>query len=451
MNTSCRASFAAAAFAVASASIGGLPAHGEPVSPFSAGDSASWLDRAMNCGSAFEGSGSAAASNGLHCLSGELGGVVMDGLALVAEGQGRRVFGENFRVVHRLSWSPYGDGDGVAGNLDAVVPLNFAVRRSETGAEESALFLQQGLTRWRDKDGFRRTDVRYGAAYRFMLSDEPDADVLGLSTVVQENVERRHKRLVTGLDYAGRWGGGWLQHFTPVTDWRPGRRGYEERPIGGTELGARLNVTTTISADAAIARWEEDGAGAGSPSETRLGLAWRPHPWLSLRTAWGFGAVEEGGNARLALSIPLGGARRALPRWEGLGVLGGAAAAPADMWRPVENVDRLRTVERVISPAALVRAGAIAVKFLQDEVASGSDSSVRVSIPAALSEDLHLVLRLAPGSGENPAVAGEDFVDEPIEVTIVRGETSAEASFRLLHNAGLQTPRTLAVEVSLAS
>ena len=445
MNTSCRASFAAAAFAVASASIVGLPARGEPVS--------SLLDWTMNCGPAFEGpgSGSAAASNGLHCLSGEFGGAVMDGLALVAERQGRRVFGENFRVVHRLSWSPYGDGGGVAGNLDAVVPLNFAARRSETGAEERALFLQQGLTRWRDMDGFRRTDMRYGAAWRFTLSDGPDADVLGLSTVVQENVERGHRRLMTGLDYAGRWGGGWLQHFTPVTDWRPGRRGYEERPIGGTELGARLGLTTTISADAAVARWEDDGS--GSATETRLGLVWRPHPWLSLRTAWGFGAVEEGGNARLALSIPLGGARGAArPRWEGLGVLGAAAAAPADMWRPIENVDRLRTVERVVSsPTALMRAGAIAVEFLQDEVASGGDSSVRVSIPAALSEDLRLVLRLAPGSGDNPAVAGEDFVDEPVEVTIARGETSAEASFRLLHNAGLQTPRTLAVEVSLAS
>ncbi len=451
MNTFCRASFAAAALAAASASVAVPPARGEPVSPFSAADSASWLDRAMNCGSAFEGSGSAAASNGLHCLSGEFGGVVMDGLALAAEGQGRRVFGENFRVVHRLSWSPYGGGGGVAGNLDAVVPLNFAVRRSETGAEESALFLQQGLTRWRDKDGFRRTDVRYGAAYRFALSDGPDADVLGFSTVVQENVERGHRRLATGLDYAGRWGGGWLQHFAPVTDWRPGRRGYEERPIGGTELGARLAVTTTVSADAAVARWEDAGSGAGPASETRLGLAWRPHPWLSLRTAWGFGAVEEGGNARLALSVPLGGARgTAPPRWEGLGVLGGAAAAPADMWRPIENVDRLRTVERA-APAAAARAGAIAVEFLQDEVASGGDSRVRVSIPAALSADLRLVLRLAPGSGDNPAVAGEDFVDEPVEVTITRGETSAEASFRLLHNAGLQTPRTLAVEVSLAS
>lgn len=84
-------------------------------------------------------------------------------------------------------------------------------------------------------------------------------------------------------------------------------------------------------------------------------------------------------------------------------------------------------------------------------MASGGDVEVAVSIPAALSADLRLVLRLAPGSGADPAVAGEDFVDEPVEVTIARGETRAEATVRLLHNAELQTPRTLAIEVSLAS
>ncbi len=441
MNTSCRASFAAAAFAVASASIVGLPARGEPVS--------SLLDWTMNCGPAFEGpgSGSAAASNGLHCLSGEFGGAVMDGLALVAERQGRRVFGENFRVVHRLSWSPYGDGGGVAGNLDAVVPLNFAARRSETGAEERALFLQQGLTRWRDKDGFRRTDMRYGAAWRFTLSDGPDADVLGLSTVVQENVERGHRRLMTGLDYAGRWGGGWLQHFTPVTDWRPGRPGYEERPIGGTELGARLGLTTTISADAAVARWEDDGS--GSATETRLGLVWRPHPWLSLRTAWGFGAVEEGGNARLALSIPLGGAHgAALPRWEGLGVLG-AAAAPADMWRPIENVDRLRTVERVAPASGQV--DGVSVRFLQSSAPTGAEIVVEVSLSAPASEDVRLSVRLAPGSGENPAAPGVDYVDEPVIVTIRGGAMSERVTFQLLRNPALHTVRTLTVDVSRAA
>ena len=447
MKSSHRTSFAAAAYVVASASIIGSPAHGESDSSFPTGDAASWLGRAMNCGSALEGSGWEAASNGLHCLSGELGGVVMDGLALVAEEQGRRVFGENFRIVHRLSWSPYGDGSGVAGNLDAIVPLNFTAGLSETGAEENALFLQQGFTRWRDRDGFRRTDARYGAAYRFTLSDGPDADVLGFSTVVQQNVERGHGRLVTGLDYAGRRGGGWLQHFTPVTDWRPGRRGYEERPIGGTELGARLNVTTTISADAAIARWEEDGA--GSPSETRLGLAWRPHPWLSLRTAWGFGAVEEGGNARLALSIPLGGAPRALPRWEGLGVLGGAAAAPADIWRPVENVDRLRVVERVAPASGQV--DGVSVRFLRPSAPTGAEIVVEVSLSAPASEDVQLSVRLAPGSGSNPAAPGVDYVDEPSIVTIRSGAVSERVTFRLLRNPALHAARTLTVDVSRAA
>ena len=405
----------------------------------------SWVwDGATGCGETFEGG----FSIGAHCLADRLGSVVADEAAHLVGEQGRALFGENFRFVHRLSWSPF--GEGVAGNLDAVIPLSFAAGRSAEGVQQNALFLQQGLTRWRDGEGFRRNDLRYGTAYRFALSDEPGADVLGFSTLLQENLERGHQRLATGLDYAGRWGSGWLQHFTPMTDWLPGRPGYEERPLGGTELGFRLDVTTTLSADAALARWEDDGAGRES-LESRFGLGWRPHPWLGLRTGWASGLSGESVTARLGVNVPLGGAPKAAPRWEGLGTLGVAADTPADMWRPVENVERLRTVERVLSPAAQARAGAIAVAFLQDEVASGGDVEVEVSIPAALSADLRLVLRLAPGSGDDPAVAGEDFVDEPVEVTIARGETRAEATVRLLHNAELRSPRTLAIGVSLAS
>ena len=404
-----------------------------------------WVwEGATGCGETFEGGFSV----GARCLADRLGSVVTDEAAHLVGEQGRAFFGENFRFVHRLSWSPF--GEGVAGNLDAVVPLNFATGRSAEGVQESALFLQQGLTRWRDGEGFRRNDARYGAAYRFALSDEPGADVLGFSTLLQENLERGHQRLATGLDYAGRWGSGWLQHFTPMTDWLPGRPGYEERPLGGTELGLRLDVTTTVSADAALARWEDDGAGRES-LESRFGLGWRPHPWLGLRTGWASGLSGESVTARLGVNVPLGGAPKAAPRWEGLGALGVAADTPADMWRPVENVERLRTVERAVAPAVVARAGDVAVNFLQNEVASGGDVDVRVSIPAALSADLRLVLRLAPGSGDDPAVAGEDFVDEPVGVTIARGETRAEATVRLLHNAELRSPRTLAIEVSLAS
>ena len=402
----------------------------------------SWVwDGATGCGETFEGG----FSIGAHCLADRLGSVVADEAAHLVGEQGRALFGENFRFVHRLSWSPF--GEGVAGNLDAVIPLSFATGRSAEGVPENALFLQQGLTRWRDGEGLRRNDLRYGTAYRFALSDEPTADILGFSALLQENLERGHQRLATGLDYAGRWGSGWLQHFTPMTDWLPGRPGYEERPLGGTELGFRLDVTTTLSADAALARWEDDGAGRES-LESRFGLGWRPHPWLGLRTGWASGLSGESVTARLGVNVPLGGGRKAAPRWEGLGALGVAADTPADMWRPVENVERLRTIERV----APGQVDGVSVRFLQSSAPTGAEVAVEVSLPAPASEDVRLSVRLAPGSGDNPAVAGEDFVaDEPVEVTIARGETSGTATIPLLYNASLRTLRSLAVEVSLAS
>ena len=400
----------------------------------------SWVwDGATGCGETFEGGFSV----GAHCLADRLGNVVTDEAAHLVGEQGRALFGENFRFVHRLSWSPF--GEGVAGNLDAVIPLNFAAGRSAEGVPENALFLQQGLTRWRDSEGFRRNDLRYGTAWRFALSDEPGADILGFSTLLQENLERGHQRLATGVDYAGRWGSGWLQHFTPVTDWLPGRAGYEERPLGGTELGFRLDVTTTVSADAALARWEDDGAGRES-LESRFGLGWRPHPWLGLRTGWASGLSGESVTARLGVNVPLGGGRKAAPRWEGLGALGVAADTPTDMWRPVENVERLRTIERV----ALGQVNGVSVRFLQSSAPTGAEVTVEVSLPAPASEDVRLSVRLAPGSGNNPAMPGVDYVDEPSIVTIRSGTASARVTFRLLENPALDTDRTLTVDISRA-
>ena len=60
-------------------------------------------------------------------------------------------------------------------------------------------------------------------------------------------------------------------------------------------------------------------------------------------------------------------------------------------------------------------------------------------------------MRLVPGSGDNPAVPSEDFVDEPHYLTIQQGELSADAWLQLLHNADMQTARSLAVEVAPAT
>lgn len=383
---------------------------------------------------------------GLRCLNYRLGGVLADYAANLIEQQGQTLFGNNFGFVHRLSWSPF--SAGASRDIDAVFPLQFAAG-GEVARPESALFLQQGVTRWQDNDGFTRNDVRQGIVYRFALSEAPES-IFGVAAFVQENVERKHRRLTMSLDYAGRYGRGWLQHFVPASGWQPGRPGYEERPIGGTEAGMRLAITSTLSLDAVLARW--NGGGRAGKTDGRIGFGLQPHPWISLRADYESRFQVAEGTVRALLTIPLGGRQKAVPHWEGMGKRAvSAASTSGSLWRPVENVNQLATVERAISPAVTARAGSIAIEFLQTEAVTGSNISVRVSISAPLSEDLPLVLRLAPGSGSNPAVPGEDFADEAQNVTIAQGETSATAYFQLLNNAGLQTDRSLAVTVSLAA
>ena len=168
-------------------------------------------------------------------LDGFLGGLLVNETARFLTEQGRETFGEHFSLVHRMTWSPL--GQGLAGELDAVVPLGFlgggqAGAGDAEGLHGSAFFLQQGVTRWTDAHGFRRHDVRLGTAFRFALPHFAGADVVGAAAMVQENVERGHQRLVLGTDYAGRWGHASLQHYLPTTEWRAGRAGYEERAAG---------------------------------------------------------------------------------------------------------------------------------------------------------------------------------------------------------------------------
>ena len=402
------------------------------------------LESGAACGQALAGSRDA----GMNCVSSELGGFLVGAVARLAEAQGRAVFGPRFQLVHRLSWSPF--GEGLSGHLDAVVPLAFLSGAEAKGAgrETRAVFLQQGVTRWRDKDGFRRNDARVGAAYRFSLSDEPGGDVIGVQAALQENVERGHRRVVAGLDYAGRWGAGSLQQFVPVTGWRPGRWGHMERPRGGTRLGLRLDATTTLALETSVSRWRGDGAGR-AVTDGRVALGWRPHPWLRFEAGLaGIGASQRTGALRMAVAIPLGGGADRAPRWEGLGLAGGSPAT-ADLWRPMEGIERLETVERKMTAEELAAANGITARFLQDSAASGDAIGVEVAISAPMRSDLRVEIRLRPGGGADPAVAGEDFVDEPVSVTIPQGATTARVSIRLLRNAGMQSGRSLSVEVGL--
>ena len=382
-------------------------------------------------------------TGGAHCVGNRMGGFLLDETVRFMSERGRAAFGENFRLVHRMTWAPF--GNGLAGELDMVVPL----AATGAGVEEiggSAFFLQHGMTRWIDEHGLRRNDLRLGTTFRFTLPDFPGADVFGVSALVQENVERGHQRLVIGTDYAGRWGVAEVHHYIPTTDWRRGRSGREERAIGGTELSLRFGLTTTLSLDTAVGRWERDAAGR-STLDGRLGLGWRPHPYFRLHAGAGLGPDAESGSLMLSLNVPFGGFHKR-PKWEGLGAFGLAATArDPDMWRPVENVGRIRTVERAARDGTEA-AGEVSVQFLQSSASSGGLVELEVSLSAPASEDVRLTVRLVPGTGDDPAVPGVDYVDDPAIVTIRKGASSERVTFQLLDNPNLASTRTLSVEVT---
>ena len=387
-------------------------------------------------------------AGGTRCVGNRMGGLLLDGAVQLMTEQGKATFGENFRIAHRMSWSPF--GNGLTGDLDMVVPLA-ATGAARAGADlealhGSAFFFQHGVTRWTDEHGLRRNDVRLGTAFRFTLPSFAGGDMFGASALMQENVERGHQRLVFGTDYAGRWGAAELHHYIPTTDWRVGRPGYEERAVGGTELSLRFDLSTTLSLDTSVGRWERDDAGR-TTVDGLLGIGWQPHPYFRLDAGTGFGSGADSGSFMLSLNFPFGGPRR-LPRWEGLGTFGVAdTARDADMWRPVENVGRIRTIERV---AQRTQAGEFSVRFLQSSAPSGDTIELEVSLSAPASEDVRLIVRLAPGSGDNPAVPGVDFADEPATITIRKGATSERVTFELLDNPDLDTARTLTVNVTRA-
>ena len=292
------------------------------------------------------------------CLVGQaLNNVVMEQVSRFANEQGRSLFGEHFSIANRLRWSS--GGTGLGGDIDAVFPLSFgaalapvSTASDEPGAESNALFLQWGVSRWTDDKGMRRDDMRYGLVRRFALSDTPGADVVGVSALLQRGLESGHERLVTGLDYAGTWGNGWFHHYMPTTGWRPGRSGFEERALEGAELGLRLTPTTTIGLETALTRWEDRYGSGDWSTGARVGLDWRPHPWLSFRAAWeDTGDSDGSASFGVRFSMPLGGGHRERPRWKGLGLSGGGTGSEADapdIWRPLDNVGPIQFAERAI-------------------------------------------------------------------------------------------------------
>ena len=410
------------------------------------------LSGALACGNAFE----RGVSSGYRCFMEQMvNGILMDQTTQYANAYGKRLFGEHFSFANRFTYSHM--GGGFSGEMDTVVPLaalaGFAgFGGMEPDAESGAFFFQQGVTSWTDSQGLRRYDMRYGVVRRFNVSDEPGTNVFGLSSFFQQNMEYGHGRLVSGFDYNGVWGRSTFNYFMPTTGWRDARNraGYEERALAGMELSMQLQPTSTLGLETALTRWEaRDGAGRWETG-ARMGFSWQPHAWVKIRAAWdGIGTSTPNPSASAFLTFPLG-SRKPAPDWQGL-ALGslGQNAATMDIWRPIDNIGQIRVAEREAGSLSFdeVLRG-LTARFLQDSADSGESIKVQLSLSAPANQDIRLLVRLVPGEGENPAVPGEDYLDEPVEVTISQGTTIGVVTIRLLRNDNMTEARSLGVTVS---
>ena len=150
------------------------------------------------------------------------------------------------------------------------------------------------------------------------------------------------------------------------------------------------------------------------------------------------------------LDVPLG--RQAThPRLEGAGLSGWPGPTPQcyGYLESIENIGQIRVAEREVTSLSFdeILRG-LTVRFLQDSAVSGESIKVQVSTSAPASEDIRLLVSLVTGEGDNPAVPGEDYLDEPVGVTISQGTTGSVATLQLLRNDNLTEARSLSVTVS---
>ena len=409
-----------------------------------------WNNYVIRASSKCEAALNDAVSDGTRCLFGHGLKLMLEEGLRFADAYGKRAFGQHFQVTGNLTHPAVSSETGIGGDIDVVLPFSSAgLPVSREGA--SSFFFQQGVTRSWDGSGsgLFRNDLRQGVVRRFRLSGAPGADILGVSAFHLLSLERGHRVLAPGIDYTGSWGTGSLRYFVPITGWRPGSQGYEERALEGVELGVRFDLTTTLRLNTVGYRWRAEDGSNDWTTGTRMDLDWRPHPWLKLGAGYdGIGGSADTTTFQVAIHLPFGGPSKS-PEWEGLGLAAGGTPPTAnDLWRPIDDIGQIRVATRK-RVSELVKNARF--RFLESTVGTGGLVQLEVLLPANAPEDIRVIVRLVPGGGENPAVPGQDYVDDTLETTIRKGTTSSMVSVQLLRNDNIQEVRSLTAIVSIAS
>ena len=363
---------------------------------------------------------------------------------------GKRFFGEHFNVVSTFSPSPTLDGIGLQGNIDVVFPLTGAAQSISDSSANNSLFLQQGMTRWWDISGKARHDIRHGLVKRFKLGHDRKTGVFGGGLFYLHNAEYGHEVLATNFSYLGSWGSASIRYFHPTTGWQHTRPGLEERALANVQYGARLKLTSTIDVNLTGYQFPDNDDSTKWHSKARFGFEWRPHPWLALATNQRFTKQDTVSSFFINLRIPFGGQSNALPEWQGLGIIADRPApGESDLWNPEPDIGQIMLATRT-SSSNTSTSDDISVRFVEDSVDSGDAVQLDVELSAPAVIDTRVSVRLVPGDGGSPAVAGVDFVDAPVEATIPAGERSVRVSITLLRNIGILDGESRSLSATVA-
>ena len=357
-------------------------------------------------------------------------------------------------------------GDGLVGDLDAVIPLaGFSAGKAD-GANY-ALFLQSGITRWSDSS-IVRDDVRFGGVLRFYVSDNK-ASALGLISFFQTNLNAGHQRVVLGADYIGKLGGSTFSYYYPVSDWKQGAHNtiqdidYQERPMEGMEFKANLNLTSTMKLEGNVSQWQSDNFGANhSLVQAGVGMDWQPHRFLNFKAEWQHierdDLISKQGitteqpvtfSARIKLPLQAGKIHAtpkdfALANLEPFGEMS-LSNGVADIWQAADVEGKIRYSKRGSAPSAVSK-GNVSVIFENTQASTGGQFVLVASTPHQANRDYQVSIRLQ-GTGANPAIAGEDFVDEVYTITIKKGQDSGKTAVRILDNPNIKQKRSIAIKI----
>ncbi|MBE8158428.1 MAG: hypothetical protein HAW59_03445, partial [Betaproteobacteria bacterium] len=230
----------------------------------------------------------------LKCYAGEEMGAVIKDIATLAEKRGKRVFGEEFKVINRIRYSKYGKSLG--GDWDAVLP-------------GEKIVWQMGMSKWRHRKEISRQDMRYGAVYRFADAEAWHGGMLGLWGFLQHDALQKHARTAFGGEYEGKYGRAGLAYYAPLSGWQQGRAGYREKALGGGDINMRLNLGRKWSLNARMSYWDSAYLLGVRKAGGNLRMDYAPRSWLKWSGAWRLRSGRDLLSLHARIKMPLGGGK----------------------------------------------------------------------------------------------------------------------------------------------